>query len=202
MRTRLAARFVSWFPILLLALLAGLSFWLEQIVKPGPAMRDSRTRHEPDLILESFNAVKLGPIGVPSYTLSAKQLLRFPDDQTARLDDPRFEQISDMGVVTTITSKHGTVSGNGDNVYFVDDVKVVRSPYEDHSELTLDTSYLQVTPELGLVRTDQPVTIRDANATVSGVGLELRNEERTAILFSRVKGRYVPPRKPGPSARQ
>jgi lipopolysaccharide export system protein LptC len=201
MRTRLTARLIAWFPVVLLALLAGLSFWLEQIVRPGTAPPDSRTRHDPDLVLQSFNAVKLGPTGAPNYTLAASKLLRYPDDQTARLDDPRFEQISETGVVTTVTSKYGTVSGNGDNVYFLDDVKVIRSPYQDRSELTLDTSYLQVTPELGLARTDQPVTIRDANATVSAVGLELRNEERIAILLSRVKGRYAPPKKTGPLAR-
>lgn len=201
MRTRVAARIVAWFPVVLLALLAALSFWLEQIVKPGTPTRDSRTRHDPDLILKSFDAVKLGHTGAPSYKLAASELLRYPDDQTARLRDPRFEQISDTGVVTTIASRHGTVSGNGDNVYFVDDVKVVRSPDQDRSELTMDTSYLQVTPELGLARTDQPVTIRDANTSLSGVGLELRNEERIAVLFSRVKGRYVPPKKSGSPAR-
>ena len=197
MRARLAARATTWFPLLLLALLTGLSFWLEQIVKPGAPMRDPRTRHDPDLILKSFTGVKLGPSGAPRYTVAASKLLRFPDDQTARLDEPRFEQIGETGIVTTITSKYGTVSGNGDNVYFMDDVKVLRSPYKDHSELTLNTSYLQVTPELGLARTDKPVTIRDANATVTAVGLELRNEERIVNLLSRVKGRYEPPRKPG-----
>jgi lipopolysaccharide export system protein LptC len=201
MKTRRAARFIAWFPVILLALLAGLSFWLEQIVKPLAPPRDARTRHDPDLILKSFDAVKLGASGAPSYTLAASELLRYPDDQTARLDNPRFVQISDTGVRTTITSKYGTVSGNGDNVYFVDDVKAIRSAYQDRSELTLETSYLQVTPELELARTDQAVTIRDGNAMVSGVGLELRNEERIAILLSRVKGRYAPPKKPGPPSR-
>jgi lipopolysaccharide export system protein LptC len=201
MKTRRAARFIAWFPVILLALLAGLSFWLEQIVKPGAPPRDARTRHDPDLILKSFDAVKLGATGAPSYTLAASELLRYPDDQTARLDNPRFVQISDTGVRTTITSKYGTVSGNGDNVYFVDDVKAVRGAYQDRSELTLETSYLQVTPELELARTDQAVTIRDANAMVSGVGLELRNEERIATVLSRVKGRYAPPKKPGPPPR-
>jgi lipopolysaccharide export system protein LptC len=146
--------------------------------------------------LESFKGMNFGPSGSPTYTLAASRLVRYPDDQTARLDDPRFKQISDTGIVTTITSKYGAVSGSGDNVYFTEDVKVVRSPYGDHSELTLDTSYLQVTPELGLARTDKPVTIRDANSTVTAVGLELRNEERIVTLLSRVKGSYVPPKKP------
>jgi len=195
MRARLANRAVAWFPLILLAVLTALSFWLNQIVKPDAPLRDSRTRHDPDLILESFSGVNFGPSGSPSYALDANRLLRYPDDQTARLNDPKFKQISDTGIVTTITSRYGTVSGSGDNVYFEDDVQVVRSPYGDHSELTLDTSYLQVTPELGLARTEKPVTIRDANSTVTAVGLELRNEERMVTLLSRVKGLYVPPKK-------
>ena len=201
MKTRLAARATVWFPLLLLAVLTGLSFWLEQLVTSGEPVRDARSRHDPDLILQSLNAEKLGPAGVPIYRLAAKTLLRFPDDQTARLDDPRFEQIGASGITTSITSKHGTVSGQGDNVYFMDDVKVVRSPYKDRSELTLDTSYLQVTPELGLARTDRPVTIRDASTTVTAVGLELRNEDRIVTLLSQVKGRYFPPKNAGPPGR-
>lgn len=201
MKTRLAARATAWFPLLLLAALTGLSFWLEQLVTSGEPVRDARARHDPDLILRSFNAEKLGPAGVPLYTLTATKLVRFPDDQTVHLDDPRFEQVGASGITTSITSKYGTISGQGDNVYFMDDVKVVRSPYKDRSELTLDTSYLQVTPELGLARTDRPVTIREASTTVTAVGLELRNEDRIVTLLSRVKGEYVPPKRSGPPAR-
>jgi lipopolysaccharide export system protein LptC len=200
-KTRLAARATAWFPLLLLAVLAGLSFWLDQLVRSGEPVRDARARHDPDLILQSFDADKLGPTGAPAYTLAAKRLLRFPDDQTVRLDEPRFEQIGASGITTSITAKYGTVSGQGDNVHFIDDVKVVRSAYKDRSELTLDTSYLQVTPELGLARTDRPVTIRDASTTVTAVGLELRDEDRIVTLLSQVKGRYFPPKGSGPPAR-
>ncbi|MBL8539156.1 MAG: LPS export ABC transporter periplasmic protein LptC [Betaproteobacteria bacterium] len=201
MKARLAARATVWFPLLLLAALTGLSFWLEYLVTSNEPVRDARARHAPDLILQSFNAESLGPAGVPVYTLAAATLQRFPDDQTVRLDDPRFVQISDTGITTSITSKYGTVSGPGDNVYFMDDVKVVRSPYKDRSQLSLDTSYLQVTPELGLARTDRPVLIRDASTTATAVGLELRDEDRIVTLLSRVKGQYVPPKRTGPSAR-
>jgi lipopolysaccharide export system protein LptC len=201
MKARLAARATVWFPLLLLGALTGLSFWLEQLVTSGAPIRDTRDRHDPDLILQSFNAEKLGPTGRPIYTLAAKRLQRYPDDQTLRLDDPTFKQIGPEGITTAITSKYGTVSGSGDNVYFMDDVEVVRSPYKERSELTLDTTYLQVTPELGLARTDREVTIRDASATVTAVGLELRNEDRIVTLLSQVKGRYQPPKRPGPQSR-
>jgi lipopolysaccharide export system protein LptC len=198
---RLAARATAWFPLLLLAALTGMSFWLEHLVTSSEPVRESRERHSPDLILRSFNAESLGPTGVPIYTLAAQTLLRFPDDQTVRLDDPRFAQISAGGVTTSIVSKYATVSGSGDNVYFSDDVKVVRSAHKDRSELTLDTSWLQVTPELGLARTDRPVLIHDANTTATAVGLELRDEDRIVTLLSQVKGQYVPPKRARPPTR-
>jgi lipopolysaccharide export system protein LptC len=200
-KATLAARATAWFPLLLLAALTGMSFWLEHVVTSSEPVRESRERHSPDLILQSFNAESLGPAGVPIYTLAAQTLLRFPDDQTVRLDDPRFAQISEGGITTSITSKYATVSGSGDNVYFNDDVKVVRSAYKDRSELTLDTSWLQVTPELGLARTDRPVLIRDANTTATAVGLELRDEDRIVTLLSQVKGEYVPPKRARPPTR-
>lgn len=194
MKARLGARLTAWFPVFLLAVLSGLSFWLNQLVKPEAPARDPRTRHDPDLILERFHAVRLGAAGIPAYTLTAQKLLRYPDDQSARLDAPRFQQVGKETVTTTVTSKYGVVSGTGDNVYFMDDVRVVRDADRQRSELTMDTNYLHVMPELGLARTDQPVKIRDANGTVTGVGLELRQDDRIVTLLSRVRGQYLPPK--------
>ena len=83
------------------------------------------------------------------------------------------------------------MSGNGDHVYFEDDVRVVRAPYGTRSALTLETNYLHVIPEENIARTDRPVAIRDATGVVNASGLELNSETRVLSLHGRVKGTFA-----------
>ena len=53
----------SWLPLAALALLVGLTFWLHQLVQPPAARASGALRHDPDLIVENFNAKKLGEDG-------------------------------------------------------------------------------------------------------------------------------------------
>ncbi len=80
--------------------------------------------------------------------------------------------------------------GKGDNVIFEDEVRVVRAPYANRAELVVETNYLQVIPDSNIVKTDKPVTIRDATGVVSASGLELNSETRVLKLQGRVKGTF------------
>jgi len=81
-------------------------------------------------------------------------------------------------------------ASEGENVYFKNNVRVVRAPYDDKSELVVQTSYLHIIPDDNIAKTDQPVTITDANIVVDAIGLELNNETRILKLHSRVRGTY------------
>ena len=50
----------SWLPLAALALLVGLTLWLNTLVQPPAARADGKLRHDPDLMVENFNAAKLG----------------------------------------------------------------------------------------------------------------------------------------------
>ena len=62
----------SWLPLVALGLLVGLTLWLNQLVQPPAARADGSRRHDPDLMVERFNARKLGEDGSVLYTLAAK----------------------------------------------------------------------------------------------------------------------------------
>jgi lipopolysaccharide export system protein LptC len=88
------------------------------------------------------------------------------------------------------------VSPNGDDVYFENDVRVVRAAAGNQSELTLETNYLHVIPDDNIASTDQPVTITDAATTVTAAGLELNSDTRMLKLHGRVHGIYDPAKAP------
>lgn len=179
-------------PLILVAMLAALTFWLERMVQPVATGGGSAPRHDPDYIVEKLSAVSMNEAGTASYTLSAARMLHFPDDDTTVLATPKFVSYGAAQSPVTITASEAVVSANGQHVYFQDDVRVARAPYEGNSELVVRTDFLHVIPDLNIARTDRPVTITDAATTVTAVGFELNNKTRVMQLHSRVRGTYDP----------
>jgi lipopolysaccharide export system protein LptC len=189
-------RLATWFPLLLLAALAGLTFWLDRIVQPPPAGRPAAARHDPDYIVEGMSALRMAPDGSVKHSLGARRLVHYPDDDSTHLENPRFVTYATRRAPVTITAKQALVSSEGENIYFHDDVRLSRAPFADKSELVVRTSYLHVLPDDNIARTDREVTITDASITVHAVGLELNNETRILKLLSSVRGVYHETRKP------
>ena len=180
----------AWFPLLVLALLAGLSFWLERAVQPQLAVRDAALRHDPDYIVEGLAGTSMDANGAVKHTLTAQKMTHYPDDDTTHLIAPKFVTYGEARTPLTVTSREATLSPNGENIYFREDVRVVRAADPRTSELILETSYLHVIPDDHVAKTDRPVTIRNAAAVVSASGLELNSETRLLQLQGRVKGIY------------
>ena len=193
-------RLGTWFPLLVLAMLAGLTFWLDRVVQPQPQGRERSLRHDPDYIVQGLSGVSRDGRGAVKHTLDARHMTHYPDDDTTHLVDPKFVTYTESRAPITVTSREATVSPNGENIYFTDNVRVVRAAEGGHSELVLETSYLHVVPDDNIAKTDRPVTIRNATAVVTASGLELNSETRRLELHGRVKGIFNEKR-PSRSAR-
>jgi lipopolysaccharide export system protein LptC len=185
-------RIGSFFPLLLLALLAALSFWLERVLQPSGTPGTAALRHEPDYIVDGLSATRMDELGRVKHTLRARRMTHYPDDDVTVLVDPRLVTYSQGRAPVTVTSRDAHMSGNGENVYFENDVRVVRAAVGNQSELTLETPYLHVIPDDNVAKTDRPVTIRNAMGVVNASGLELNSETRVLKLSGRVKGVYRP----------
>jgi lipopolysaccharide export system protein LptC len=184
-------RFSTAFPLLLVAVLAALTFWLERLVQAPAPPRDGSTRHDPDYMVENFVAVRMGPDGLRLHQLEANRMLHYPDDDSTHLEAPRLLKFENEKLALSITSKRAHVSREGETVDFYDDVRAVRSATPEQSEMVLTTDHLHVVPDDDYARTDSPVTLVDANTKVTAVGLELNNEAKVVKLLSNVRGSYV-----------
>ena len=182
------------FPFVLLAFLAGLTFWLERLVQPPATAGAGTVRQDPDYIVDGLSAVRMDKEGRVKHTLRAQKMTHFPADDVTVLVQPRFATYSEGRAPVTVTSRDAHMSGNGEHVYFENDVRVVRAAVGNQSELVLETPYLHVIPDDNVARTDRPVTIRNAAGVVNASGLELNSETRVLKLQGRVKGIYQPAR--------
>jgi lipopolysaccharide export system protein LptC len=178
----------GWFVFALVLTLAALTFWLDGIVQPAPSAPRTVSSMDPDYIVDGLAATKMDAQGRLTHTLNAQKMTHYPDDDLTVLVEPRFVAYTEDQPPVTVTSREARMSGNGENVYFEKDVRVVRAPSANTSELILLTNFLHVIPDANIAKTDQPVTIRDANLLVNASGLELNSETRVLKLFGRVKG--------------
>lgn len=192
--TRLADRVSGWFPAILLLILAGLTYWLDQVVQPSAAPPKRPAAEDPDFIADRFSAVQFGPDGTSRYVVSGDRLVHYANDDTALVSEPRVLHTEPGEPPLDITARRGRVTSDAENVYLMDDVRIVRKQQGAGGDVVMTTSYLHVIPDLDLAKTDKPVTIRDANTEIRGVGLEFNSKTRVATLFQ-VRGRYDPPPK-------
>ena len=189
------------FPLALLTILALLTFWINRSVHPPQHKPDGSSRHDPDYILNNFVTTKTDQYGNVLYVLHAAEMKHFPDDDSTELKLPNLIQYAAGKPNTHITSKRGLVSSNGEQVQFIDDVKLVREAYADRGEMTLLTEYLKVTPDTGMAITDKPVVIKQAPKTViHGTGMIYNKKQQTIQLLNNARVHYVRPavtKKPG-----
>lgn len=180
-----------WFPIGLLAVLAGLSLWLQYAVH-APAGGANGNSHVVDYIVENFSATRADLTGRPVHTLNARKLQHYLDDDSTVLDFPHFTAVDSKNGRVDIRSNSALVSSEGEKLSFTGKVVLVRDLKDEAGTVTLTTDYLEVFPDQRLVRTDRPVVLQGRRMQINAGGLELNNETRVLRLTRHVKSRYEP----------
>lgn len=183
------SRLSSLFPILLLAGLAALTYWLDQSMQDPLLPREKRPAHEPDYTVERLVATRMDVKGRLRDTLQSAKMVHYPDDDSTELITPRFVSFA-RGAPFTVTAKRAQVSSNGGNVYFHEDVRATRAAQGAKSALVLTTEYLHLMPDDNIAKTDRPVTLSDAGMTIKAGGMELNGETRVLKLHNGVRGVY------------
>jgi lipopolysaccharide export system protein LptC len=150
-------------------------------------------RHDPDLIVDNFSARAFGEDGKTLYTLVARKMVHYPDDNSAQLERLDFEAFKPRQPRVTITSDRGSMLEGGDKVWFEDNVVVVRDADERYEASRLTTDKLLVLPDDGIARTTSPVLMQSASGRVEAVGMELDNQKRV-LKLERVRATYKPRR--------
>ena len=183
----------SWLPLAALAFLVGLTLWLNQLVQAPVARADGSLRHDPDLIVESFNARKLGEDGRVLYTLAAKKMVHYPDDDSALLESVTLEAFEPRQPRMTLTADHGRLEQKGERVWVEGNVVITRDGDARNETARLMTDQLLVLPDEGIARTDSEVRMESASAHAVAAGFELDNRART-LKLDRVRVTYKPVR--------
>ena len=187
-------RISNLLPLLLMLFLAALTLWLRIAVEAPASGGNGHQRHDPDAIVDNFGVTRLDERGAPLYRLTAARMVHFADDDSTELTAPQVRRRGE-GPEVTITAERGTVTRDGKEAFFHDNVLVVRAAAADREEMRVRTDYLHVLAEKNIARTDRAVSITEGRSVLTGVGMEFDENARRFTLFSRVRGSFDQVRK-------
>jgi lipopolysaccharide export system protein LptC len=182
------------FPIILLALLAALTFWLQKTITGDETKHDGKLRHDPDAIAENFTVRRFDETGHLKYRLIAPYLAHFPDDDSSEIKTPTLISYRPDAPTVTITAKQATTTAKGETIYLTDDVIIHRAATAKRPEMLVRMAQLTAQPDSGLAFTDGPVEVIQGKSWIKGVGAHLDNNTSLLTLKSQVTGLYSRPR--------
>ncbi len=171
------------FPLILAAMLALLTFWINHVVEiRGPKM-DGSNRHDYDYVVNNFYTTKTDLVGNIRFVLAATEMEHFPDDDSTVLQRPRLTQYTINKPYTQISGLRGYVSSGGEEIQVVDDVKVLRPAFNGKGAMEMLTEKLTIYPDEEVAKTDSPVVIKQFPKTeIHATGMLMNKKEQTLTL--------------------
>jgi len=173
------------FPLVLVGLLAGLTYWLDMASRP-PATEDGRQRREPDTLIDTFEVRRFGPEGALQHTLRARQLHHYPGNDSSVVLAP--ELTYHRMPVTRVTAREARIDGDGKRVELVDDVRITRGAMRGKPETVLTTTHLEIWPDDEIAANRAPVLIVQGESQVRGIGMHANNQTGEYVLDGPVRG--------------
>ena len=186
-------RTAPWLPAGLLILLVALTFWLNRLVQPGGIKNDGSERHDPDLIVENFTARKLGPEGTVRYTLVARKMTHYPDDDSSVLESVSFEIANPGQSRITATSDRGQLLSGGDKVIMEENVVIVSEASKTVPAWRFTTPQLVLQPDESLAHSDSGVKVESASGVVTASSFLLNTDTRV-VKMNQIRATYQSPK--------
>ena len=172
------------FPLSLLLVLTGLTFWLRYATELPQTKHDGKLRHDPDYIVTDAILRKIDLTGRLKYTLSATDIRHYPDDESTDMLKPNLVHFQPRKPPVTMSAERGHISKDGEKVDLYDNVRIRRSASAQYEELTAYTPELTVLPDVEKAFTKSPVLITQGKSWMKGVGMQVDNRAQTYLLES------------------
>jgi lipopolysaccharide export system protein LptC len=177
----------STIPLVMLLLLAALTFWLSQVIQ-GRTPRGP-LRHDPDYWAERFVLRRFDINGSLQHTLVGEKVVHYPDDDTTIVTEPHltYHQLPRIEAF----ARMAYLGPDGKEVDLVDEVKVIRhGATDDLPPTVLETKALKVFPDEEKASSKDPVILTRGASVLRGTGFETDNSTGITVLHGRVTGTF------------
>ncbi|WP_156802315.1 LPS export ABC transporter periplasmic protein LptC [Leeia oryzae] len=183
-------RSAPWFPLMVLGLLAALSYWLSQVVQPHKPRLDGSDRHDPDYVIEHFVATRMGADGLPQHVLTADKLLHFPDNDVSELFVARLTQYKPGLPSEHVVAEHALLDKSGKKITFLGGVTLTREASKVKPALRIYTTSLIALPDSKRIMTDAVIVLTEGTTKITAQGMDYDQLTRKVLFKHRVRAQY------------
>lgn len=179
------------FPLTILTLLAGLTFWLQDAVDRESTPAPGKPRHIPDAIAENFSIRRFDTQGQLKYRLQAPYLRHFPDDDSSEIQAPQIFSYREQQTTLELSAEQAQVTSGGETVYLTGNVTATRPSHDASAPTVARMPDLLVNTEAGTAQTEHLVSITRGPSLLQGIGMQIDNNAATFTLLSQVRGNHL-----------
>lgn len=187
-------RLSAWTPILLLALAAGFSWWVAQVVtrsEQGPKLGAAHSAL-PDYMLREFSATSYNAQGQLAAVLRGTQMVHRPDTDTFDITSPQLRAVNPLGIVTTASALRGLSNKDGSNVQLLGHAVVERSGVGGQPPLIVRGEFLNIFPNQQIIQSNRPTVVQQGQTVFSANTVDFNGIAGTSSMKGRVKAVIVP----------
>lgn len=174
-------------PVLLLIVLALLTFWLDQAIQQPRLREDPSLDDQPDYIIEHLSGVQIDHHKVIRHFFSAETMSHFPLGDKTHFEQVALVSFQPNEPVVRVNADRAEMTDGSHDIFLSGNVFVSREKGADDDKVTMATQFLHLVPDSEIAKTDQPVTVIRRNTIVNAVGMELNHRTGQINLKSRVK---------------
>ena len=183
--------------IMLAVILIGLGTSLFEVISNQNKTTAAPPSDQPDSFAVGVRVVRYNKNGDVSIELAAPQLSHFSTTNNTVFFQPKIVLYTKQQQPWTITAKTGVAQNGFDIIHLIGNV-VVHQPFgPKNQETSITTSALDLNINLQIAVTKQPITLSQKGknksiATVKSIGMQANEKTGQILLFSQVRGYYVP----------
>jgi lipopolysaccharide export system protein LptC len=169
-------RLPALLPLLVAALLALATYWLQFVVSNERPAGLGNDRGDPDAIVEHFHVDKFDANGRLAMNLDADELRHYPKDDSADLKQPRVRFLS-IGRDSNWRSDKARITERGDHIQLIDNVRGVREATAGVPEQVLTTSEVNLQTDNEIAYINKPLILTQGTTRIEAASGEWNNLE-------------------------
>ncbi|TXC87762.1 LPS export ABC transporter periplasmic protein LptC [Paraburkholderia azotifigens] len=186
-------RWTSLIPLVAMAALAGITYWLLQATRPHQDEGLVKPKqHTPDYFADIFSVSELDQSGSTQYRLTAATLVHYEDDEVSDLTKPAIRAFQPGKPVVTATGDTGKVNGDASIVDLYENARIVRDAGAGDPKMQADSSHFRVLVNDDVIETEKPVKLQRGQSIMTASGMNYNNVTRVIQLFGNVRGAIAP----------
>lgn len=190
---------------LLLTVLAASFYWYGESDSAEDTTANSKLRKfAPEAIVSKFKQTVFNEVGIRHYQMAARTVTHFSQQSAAEMalpvitfykekedaEHPNDDKLADQ-TDWVAKAKTGVILNEGESLVLKGKVKVTK-PLANETPLTFNTESLIIMPEEQIAKTEDEVTLKQAEHITKAKGLVIDIASGKVELVSQVRSTYVP----------